>query len=396
MKINSITTRSILKEMFTPFGLNMVFFTFLFLMTKILDITNWIVNYNISIFVILEIIFFTIPYFLMFIIPMSVMLAIMLTFLRMSGDNEIVALKSCGLSIHRLIPPVFLFSFLGFGLTLFMTLVGIPWGTAATEELALKVAASNINIGLKERTFNDSFKNVMLYVNSIDLKSKRLVDVFIEDKRQPDVVSTVIAPEGKIFSESGKYVFQLRLFNGAIHQTNLKDRSANSIQFSTYNIQLDLSQELRSNEDREKSREEMSIRELRQYIENSPEQDTGYYKAKMVLHRRFAIPVACFALGLLAFPLGIQSKTSKRSFGLILGLFFFFFYYLLLTAGYTFGETGVYPPVIGMWLPDVVIGGIGIYFFIQTLREKTLKVNLAAQYIYTRIVKLTKFGRSGH
>lgn len=234
----------------------------------------------------------------------------------------------------------------------------------------------------------------MLYVNRIDLQSKRLVDIFIEDKRQPDVVSTVIAPEGKLFSESGKYVFHLRLFNGTIHQTNLKDRSANSIQFSTYNIQLDLSQELSRNEEREKSREEMSIRELRRYIENSPEQDTGYYKAKMVLHRRFAIPVACFALGLLAFPLGIQSKTSKRSFGLILGLFFFFFYYLLLTAGYTFGETGLYPPVIGMWLPDVVIAVIGVYFFIQTLREKTLRVNLIAQYIYAQIVKMAKFGRS--
>ena len=394
MKINSITTRSILKEMCTPFALNMVFFTFLFLMTKILDITNWVVNYNISVFIILKLIFFTIPYFLMFIIPMSVMLAVLLTFLRMSGDNEIVALKSCGLSLYRLLPPVFFFSTIGFGATLFITLIGIPWGTAATEELALKVAASNIDIGLKERTFNDSFKNVMLYVNKIDIRNRRLLDVFIEDKRQEEVVSTVVAPEGRIYSEPGKYIFHLRLFNGAIHQTSLKNRSANSIRFSTYTMQLDLSQELSGNEEREKDREEMSIRELLEYVETTTDRDGDYYKAKMVVHRRFAIPVACLALGLLAFPLGIQSRTSKRSFGLILGLFFFFFYYLMLTAGYTFGKSGLYPPVIGMWLPDVVIAIIGIYFFIQTMREKTLKINLAAQYIYNQIARLAKFGRS--
>ena len=394
MKINSITTRSILKEMFAPFGLNMIFFTFLFLMTEILDITNWIVNYNISFIIILKIIFFTIPYFLMFVIPMSVMLAVMLTFLRMSGDNEIVALKSCGMSLYRLIPPVFLFSFLGFGLTLFITLVGLPWSITATEDLALEVAAANVDIGLKERTFNDSFENVMLYVNKIDVKSRKLLDVFIEDKRKKDVVSTVVAPEGRIYSDPGKYIIYLRLFNGTIHQTSLNDRSANSIRFSTYTVQLDLSQQIGDDEDREKEHEEMSIRELRQFIENSPEKDEDYYKAKMDLHSRFAIPVACLALGLLALPLGIQSRTSKRSYGLILGLFFFFFYYLMLTIGYTFGETGVYPPVIGMWMPDAVITVIGIFFFIQTLREKTLKVNLGAQYIYNQIARFAKFGRT--
>ncbi len=66
--------------------------------------------------------------------------------------------------------------------------------------MALKVAASNIDIGLKERTFNDAFKDVMLYVNKIDLKNKKLIDIFIEDKRQPDIVSTVVAPEGRLFS----------------------------------------------------------------------------------------------------------------------------------------------------------------------------------------------------
>jgi len=390
MKLNSITNRYILKEMFIPFSINIFIFTFLFLMTEMIEIANWIVNYKLSIWSVLAFIFYTLPWFLMFIIPMSVMLAVLLTFLRLSSDNEIVAIKSCGLSIYGLLPPVLIFALIGFLLTLFITLFGIPRAKASLEEMALKVAASNADIGLKERTFNDTFKGVMLYVNKIDMKNKKLVDVFIEDKRQPDTVSTVIAPEGRLIGEPEKFIYHLILSNGSIHQTNLKERSVNSIQFDTYTLSLDFKKEMGQVGHRDKHREEMSIAELRQFIEDSANKDEDYYKAKIVLHRRFSIPFACLALGLLAFPLGIQSKSTKRSFGLIACLFFFFLYYLLLTAGYSFGESGAYPAVIGMWVPNLVIAGIGLYFLRQTGKERSLKLYLLAQRVQQL---LTRFRR---
>ena len=180
MKLNSIVNRYVLKEMLAPFSINVLVFTFLFLMTELIKITNWIVNYNLSIFSVLTLIFFSMPWFLMFIIPMSVMLAVVLTFLRLSADNEIVALKSCGLSVYGLLPPVLIFSFAGFFLTLVMTLYGVPKAKAALEDLVLEMAASNVDIGLKERTFNDAFRNVMLYVNRIDInqKNNQLINLF--------------------------------------------------------------------------------------------------------------------------------------------------------------------------------------------------------------------------
>jgi lipopolysaccharide export system permease protein len=391
MKINTITNRYLLKDMLAPFGINMLVFTFLFLMTQMVEITNWIVNYSLDVLDVLTMILFTLPWFLMFIIPMSVMMAILLTFLRLSSDNEIVALKSCGMSIYRLLPPVLFFAALGCLLTGFITLYAVPRSRAHMEEMALRLAASNVDIGLKERTFNTAFKKVMLYVSKIDTQNKKLLDIFIEDNRQADIVSTVVAPEGKLFSEPENYTFHLLLSNGTIHQTNLKERSATSIQFDTYKLSLDLSKEMDDLEDREKHREEMSIAELRQYVKESPEKDEDYYKARIVLQRRFSIPVACLTMGLLAFPLGMQSKTAKRSFGLILCLFFFLLYYVLLTAGYAFGEDGTLAPEIGMWLPNLTMGSIGIFFLIQTGRERSMKIEIIA-----RLVQLffSRFGRS--
>ena len=48
--------------------------------------------------------------------------------------------------------------------------------------------------------------------------------------------------------------------------------------------------------------------------------------------------------------------------------------YLLLTIGYGFGEDGIYPPEIGMWVPNVVMGGIGFFMLIQTGRERSLMI----------------------
>jgi lipopolysaccharide export system permease protein len=272
-----------------------------------------------------------------------------------------------------------------------MTLYGVPKSKAMLEDMALEMAASNVDIGLKERTFNDAFKNVMMYVNRIDLNQKKLINLFIEDKRQPNIISTVVAPEGRMFSEPGKFIFHLVLANGTIHQTNLKDHSANSIRFDTYKLSLDLKKEMENAQEREKGREEMSIAELKEFVDQSTEKDKDYYKAQIVMHRRFSIPVACLALGLLAFPLGIQSKSGKRSSGLILCLFFFLLYYVLLTAGYTMGKKGIYPPAIGMWLPNLTMASIGMYFLFQTTKERTLKIERILQHILKFFYRLRFF-----
>ena len=56
-----------------------------------------------------------------------------------------------------------------------MAIYGLPKGRVALKELAIKVISSNLNIGIKERTFNDKFDGVILYVNKIDSKNKQLI-----------------------------------------------------------------------------------------------------------------------------------------------------------------------------------------------------------------------------
>ncbi len=254
MKVNSIISRYIFKEIITPFVIILIFFTFIFLMTKLIDITNLIVNYRIGISSVFMMLVYTTPYFLVFVIPMSVMMAVLLTFLRLSGDNEILALKAGGINICGMLPPVFLFSLIGFILTGFMIIYGLPWGRTAFKEEGLKMAASNVNIGLKERTFNDSFKDVMLYINKTDTKNNMLTDIFIEDQRTGGIAVTIVAPKGELLSDPDTSAFHLKLFNGTINQVDLKKKEANSINFDLYEIRLDMEQTLSKAKNNEKKR----------------------------------------------------------------------------------------------------------------------------------------------
>jgi lipopolysaccharide export system permease protein len=343
-------------------------------MVEMLKVTNMVVNYSVGVFTVLVMLAYSTPYFLTYVIPMSIMIAILLAFLRLSGDNEIVALKTSGMSIYGLLPPAMLFCLLGCLLTLFMTIYAMPWGRLSLKELIYKVVTSNLEIALKDRTFNDSFEDVVLYVNKIDPKSKELQDIFVEDKRTQDIVSTVVASRGKLFSEPDEYVYRLLLYNGVIYQADIQNRSTNYIDFETYEIRLDTKQTASRLEQGTKHRREMSLFELRNYLKNSTRRDSNYYNTLMELHKKFSIPIACFALGLLAVPLGIQSGPTKKSFGLVLGMIFFMIYYLLLAAGLVLGETGACPPVIGMWVPNIVMGSLGLYLLVKTANERQLRI----------------------
>lgn len=378
-----------------PFVINVVFFTFVFLMTKILDITNLIVNYKISMFSVLLILLYSVPRFLSFVIPMSVMMAVLLTFIRLSNDKELVALKAGGVSIYGLMPPVLVFCVIGFVLSVLITLYGMPWGKVSIRELTFQVAASHVDAGLKERTFNESFRDVMLYINKIDLKKKILRDVFIEDKRSQNIVSTIMAPKGRMFADPDKLAFHLKLYQGTINQVNLGNRSAHSINFDSYDVNLDFKKPLTASNDSPKDEDEMHFGDLRKYLKTFPKKNAQYYSALIELHKKFSIPFACLALGLLAVPLGIQSESAKRSTGLGLGMIFFLIYYVMLSAGSVFGEAGVYPPMIGMWVPNIALGGLGLFLLTKTANDRDVKIMSFFNFFKKKFKPLLKKHKNG-
>ncbi len=372
MKHYNIINRYIFKELLSPFAISLFFLTFVFLMTRIPEITNMVVNYNADISSVGLMLVYTIPRFLEFTIPMSVMISILLTFMRMSQENEIVALKGAGVSLYKLLPPVMAFCISGLLLCMWVTAFGVSWGKLSIKKKSIEIARSSIDAALQERQFNSELEDVMIYVAHVDMKTKALEDVFIEDRRTKGVVSISIAPEGKLIRLEDEQVYTIRLFNGVINQVDMEDKSVSNIHFGAYDINIDLARMNQMNSKISKELDERSLFDLIQHIKTDKMDKLTMAAALMELHEKFSIPFACLSLGLLAFPLGIQSASLRRSSGFGLGIFFFLFYYFLLAAGWSAGETGDYPPVLGMWLPNIIMGAVGIYFLVRNARENPI------------------------
>ncbi len=374
MKFNTIVYRYIFKELIPPFLMNLVFFMFVFLMREILEITHVIVNYQVSVVVFFLMLAYSMPYFLAYIIPMSVMMSVLLAFLRLSSDNEIVALKAGGVSLYQLLPPVIAFSVLCALLAAGMSIYGLPWGEQAYKETALQVVQSNFNLGLKERQFNDSFDGVMFYVNKIDLKNNALTDIYVEDQRNEALASTIVAPKGIISPGEDKYSFILTLYKGSINQVEMKTHSVYITKFDTYELRLDLKDAVRNIGQREKRENEMRMDELTGYLKTGDPHTKKYLAVRMELQKKFSIPFACIALAVLAVPLGVASSATRKTAGLGIGLFAFLFYYLLLSAGLVLGEAGGISPGLAMWMPNVIMGGLGLYLLVRTAEDRPLEL----------------------
>ena len=136
----------------------------------------------------------------------------------------------------------------------------------------------------------------------------------------------------------------------------------------------------------------MNLKELYAFIKRSEHNNpVDQNKALMIFHGKFSLPFACICLGLLAFPLGIQSVSLKRSSGFGLGLFFFIIYYLLLAIGWSAGESGQYPPVLGMWMPDIIMGCAGIYLLYRNAKERPVKMPLFISKFVLKSIAAVKF-----
>lgn len=374
MKVNSILNRYLFRELCQPFAVNLFFFTFILLTSKILEITNMVVNYNAGLPAVALLLFFSMPFFLAFVTPMSIMMAVLLTFLRMSADNEIVALKSGGVNPNRFLIPVALFCLMGWAMTMAITGFIMPWGNRGYIDLSTELAQSHIDAIIKERTFIDSFDGIMLYVNKVDIKKRMMKDVFIEDRRNQDVSNVIVAPQGTIFTDASNQMLRLRLFKGAINQVDIAKQSAQVIAFGTYDMILDLKKLMaKKRSGGRKSVDEMSISEIQKYLTNARLNKRYRNNALMKLHQKFSLPVACFALGLLAVPLGIQSKTNRRSVGTVMGIPFFLLYYVLLSVGWALGESGTLHPVAGMWTPNIVTAAFGIYLYRRAVKDRPVQ-----------------------
>ncbi|MEE9436131.1 MAG: LPS export ABC transporter permease LptF [Candidatus Adiutricales bacterium] len=358
----------IIKEILPPFFVSLLVFNFIMILAKILELSELVIVKGVRLDTILRFLLYSLPFSLMVTIPLSTLLAVLLAFLRLTGDNEIAVIKSAGIGLYRLLPPVILFCLWTYLVTSYLVLYLVPYSNRAYRNELLELAKVSADISIKERIFNNDFSQMVLYVNFIDLNQGWMRDIFIRDSRDTEMDNVVVASRGRIATDKKKRILVFELFDGVI------DRVEETISFKRYDLKLDLESALSSQHLRPPDQFELDQEDLWTVINGFDKDDIRYYTYRLEAHKRLSLPAASLVLGLIAVPLGLQGKNRGRNWGIIMGLGVFLIYYFLFTAGLSFGETGFYPPMLAMWMPNLIVGGAAIFFLRRANREAPIRL----------------------
>jgi lipopolysaccharide export system permease protein len=370
--MNKIIDRYIFKEIASPFIIILFVLTFVMLMGKIMQIMDLFVNKGVGFFAIAKIIIFLLPNFMLFTIPIALLISILIAMGRLSSDNEITALKTSGISLMQMYYPVAIASLIAFIFTIIMSYFIVPQSNFATRRLLFNVAQEKANIGIKERVFNDNFKDFLIYAKKISLNNNYMEGVIVSDKRMIGKQNTIFAEKAFLVSDPESMKVKLKMENGSIHTVSPDLKNYRKIDFKSYDINLDLSVAIANFDKSAKSSTDMTMSELLEKIKKPGMDGKDIRELYIEAHKKFSTPLACIFFGLLALPLGIRSHRSVKSKGFAIGLIIVCFYYLLRIGGEAFAETGYVPVAIGVWMPNILFALIGICLFYMTSKEISL------------------------
>jgi lipopolysaccharide export system permease protein len=367
-----IISRYIFKEIAFSFIIILFVLTFVLLMGKILQIMDLIVNKGISIFTIAKLISFLLPAFMLFTVPIALLIAILIAMGRLSADNEITVLKASGVSLTQIYYPVAIASLITFIITIIVGYLLVPQSNFATKRLLFTIAQQNASIGIKEKVFNADFKGILLYAEKIPPKGDFMENVLISDNHIKGEQNTILAKKAYLVADADSMTVMLRLESGSIHSVSPDLKNYRKIDFKIYDINLDLSSAISGISENSKTSVEMTMGELLEKMRKPGLDKAAIRELAIEVHKKFSIPLSCIFFGLLALPLGIKSHRAVKSRGVAIAIIVVSIYYLLRIGGEAFVETGHLSPEVGVWTPNIIFALFGIYLFYMADREISL------------------------
>ncbi|MFH1562378.1 MAG: LptF/LptG family permease [Nitrospirota bacterium] len=363
-----ILHRYILKEHILPFFFAIALFTFIFFLSEIIKSSELIISKQAPPILILKLFFLLIPATFNITIPIALLMATLISWGKLKAEQEITAMWASGISlissiVWMLIAGVF-FSFI----TLIIGETLLPWTNHTIERIQSTILQQEPSICLEERRFIKIGQRE-LFIDELDKKKMRLKGIYIYEYG-----GSFGVPKEAIFAKNAEYIKSyagiiLRLKQGTIHQVDEKDPSKYHIlTFESHTISLGGGKNI-SEQNIPKSIDTMTISELKKEIKKCKVASLNINPLLIELSKHIAMPFGCLAFVFIGLPLGLMVRQKEKSIGFGTSILIVFVYYLLLKLNENLAEKGIIEPVLAIWLPNIIIGSLGIILLIRFLRR---------------------------
>ena len=299
-----------------------------------------------------------IPYFTNLFTPLLVFIAVIFFTSKMAAQTEIIAILSSGVSFRRMMVPYFegaaIIAVLSFVLGGYV----IPPANRTRIEFENQYVKTRKEVGLSDMHMQIS-PGVFVYMGRY-YSFRESGDRFnIEQYDGERLVSRLWARTAKY--DSLRCVWTLRNYrrwdfapDGVAHTMT----SGAEVDTAINVLPSDFKSE-------RKSFEMLNNSELRHYIAEQQRRGLGNIEEFQIeLYKRIASPFASFILTLIGVSLSSRKVRGGMGLNIVVGIALSFSYILFLTISTTFAVSGSMPPLLAVWLPNIVFSIIGavLYF----------------------------------
>jgi lipopolysaccharide export system permease protein len=424
-----ILDKYILKEYIGSYFFSLVFLTFVLMMNQVVLLFNKLVGKGLGSSVIAEVILLSVPFILASTMPMAVLVSTFAAFGRLANDNELVAMRACGVSSYRMMyAPLVASAVMGLLVFGFNNVI-LPETNHRLRNLLLDISLQRPTIEIQEGRFTNEFPGYSILAERVDMKQSKLYDVTIEDRTDPDEPRTIVAERGDMRYSADEDRLIITLYDGEIHavdperkgmyrrmtfedQTLFIRTSGGKFQRRegpSYRGDREMSSrmlleevaELRGSmaERREDARAEIHGAVSALFSDSPPEEQfdplgvklrlasiTSDYRAKsrriaqllVEVHKKYSISFACVAFVLVGIPLRMCFQRGGMGLVILLSATIIVFYYICLTGGENLADRMILSPFWAMWIPNIIIVVIGVVLLFTKARGGSLWKTKAA------------------
>lgn len=300
-----------------------------------------------------------VPYYANLFSSLFVFISVIFFTSKLAGNSEIIAMISAGISLRRLMRPYLLSAAVIAAITLYLSSEIIPHGSVVRLEFENQYKRRKKNPTYAENVQLQVDTGVIAFIEHFDGPTKTGYHFQLDKFEKKKLVSHLTATSITYDTLSSER------FHWKIHNANIRDLRGMRERITHHDL-LDSVIVMEPSDflSTRNFQETMTNKELLEYIDRARIRGTGKLKPFQVeYYKRFASGFAAFIMTVIGVSLSSRKRKGGMGFslgvGLVLSVSYAFFQ--AVTAG--FATNANVPPLLAVWLPNIVFTGIAYYLY---------------------------------
>jgi lipopolysaccharide export system permease protein len=379
----SVMDRYIITQLLMPFLFGVGAFSSIILAVgSLFDLVRQVAEAGLPIAVAIEVMALKMPQFVVFAFPMSILLSGMMTYGSFSASSEIIAFRSCGISVYRLILPALILSLIVTGVTFFFNELLVPTSSQRATTTLMRALKQDKPTFKKDNIIVPEYKEIerdgkkeqvlvrLFYAEKFD--GKTMTGLTILDRSQNFDSKTGVTGLSQILnaqsavldSEKNTWDFS----NGTIYLIAPDASYRNIVTFQHQQLQLPKSPfELAAPD---KNPDDMSVSELMDYSEQIrlSGDKKKILSVAVTIQRKLAFPFVCIVFSLMGSAMGIRPQRTGKATSFGVSVLLIFGYYLMMFIFGALGQAEIISPFLAGWLPNFIGLAIGGWLVAQAAK----------------------------